>query len=169
MVVRRGTWPVALIRALSLRLNQVVWLAACCAISTMLAACVSGVGGGDPFSAVAANDADMLRSYLGQGGDVDARSANGESLVFLAAGPHGGEDVLRLLLEYGANPDLGVGAWSPLMNAATWCRPGGISLLLEAGADPMLRNASGQTALDVVCVRGNAREEVIALLGAQNE
>ena len=169
MVVRRDNWPVTVTCTLSCRPNRMVRLAACGAISAMLAACVSGVGDDDPFSAVAANDADTLRSYLGQGGDVDARSANGESRVFLATGPHGGEDVLRLLLEYGANPDLGVGAWSPLMNAATWCRPGGVSLLLEAGADPMLRNASGQTALDVVCVRGNAREEVIALLGGQSE
>src|SRR5690606_34652286 len=135
--------------------------------ASLLSACGTGQKNSDPFSAVASNDAGALRSYLDQGGDPNARSVNGESLVSMATGPHGGEAVLRLLLEPGAKPDDGVGRWSPLMNASAWCRPGSVSLLLNAGANPGLRNEAGQAALETVCSRGSGRDEVIALLSRQ--
>nr|MBO2508719.1 hypothetical protein [Bacillota bacterium] len=51
---------------------------------------------------------------------------------------------------------------SPLMLAAANNDPRIASLLLEAGADPFLRNAAGETAADIAENLGN--QEVLAVL-----
>ena len=118
----------------------------------------------NPFAAVDANHTAALSSYLDSGGDPNAQSPNGQSLLYIATGPHGGESVLRVLLEHGANPNVGAGSYTPLMNASSWCWLKGVSLLVEAGADVTARNGSGQTALQTVCSGGGDREKVVAYL-----
>lgn len=118
----------------------------------------------NPFAAVDSNDVRSLRSYLDRGGNPDARNSNGESLLYIATGPHGGEDVLRLLLKHGAKPDAGApGGYTPLMNAASWCWLEGVSILAEAGADVHARNSRGETAMQTVC-SGRDANEVVAYL-----
>jgi len=118
----------------------------------------------NPFAAVDSNDVRSLRSYLDRGGSPDARTSNGESLLYIATGPHGGEDVLRLLLERGARPDAGAaGGYTPLMNAASWCWLQGVSMLVKAGADVHARNSRGETAMQTVC-SGRDANSVVAYL-----
>ena len=139
-------------------------LLAICILAALLPGCAARPVDRDPFAATDSNDARALRAYLHNGGDPNARSANGESLLYIATGPHGGEEVLRLLLERGANPNVGAGAYSPLMNASSWCWLKGVSLLAEAGADLKARNEKGQTALQTLCSAGRGRDEMVAYL-----
>lgn len=133
-----------------------------CVLTALLSACVNRVMS-DPFAATNANDARSLSVYLDRGGDPDAKSTHGESLVYIATGPNGGKDVLRLLLERGANPNLGASSYSPLMNASSWCWLEGVTLLAEAGADLNARDERGHTALETVCI-GRDRDKVVAYL-----
>jgi hypothetical protein len=73
--------------------------------------------------------------------------------------------VVEALLDGGANPDVAnAGGWTPLMNAAEWNDPGKITLLLQYGANPKLRNDNGDTALDMAR-RNPSNESVLALTG----
>jgi ankyrin repeat protein len=58
---------------------------------------------------------------------------------------------MALLLSHGADPNLGAGRLTPLMNAATWCSIDGVMMLVQAGADPALRDEHGKTAWDSTC------------------
>jgi ankyrin repeat protein len=71
------------------------------------------------------------------------------------------------LLEAGADPNHGSGKYTPLMNAASWVRYDAVQLLLERGADPLLKNERGQTALEVVGRAGGREKTVIDLLQQQ--
>lgn len=67
-------------------------------------------------------------------------------------------DVMRLLLEEHAYIDAASpNNTTPLMMAAHYGTPAAVKLLLEAGADPTLRNDSGLTAIDFAN-RGNHAE-----------
>jgi hypothetical protein len=130
-------------------------------------ACLTACAGGqapvsidEAFGAVDADDASVLRRYLNAGGSPNAISSSGESMLYVATGPHGGASVLRLLLERGADPDVGVGTYTPLMNASSWCWLDGVEILVQAGADVKRRNESAQTALQTMCEAGGNREEV---------
>lgn len=108
----------------------------------------------EAFAAVDANNSRILQRYLSTGGDPNARASNGYSMLYVATGPHGGEAVLRLLLSQGANPNIGSGNFTPLMNASSWCWLQGVQLLVKSGADIHLRNERGQTAMETVCAGG---------------
>ena len=127
-----------------------------------LAGCTSDSD--NPFAAVDANHTAALRSYLDAGGDPNAQSPGGQSLLYIATGPHGGESVLRLLLNHGANPNVGFGSYTPLMNASSWCSLRSVTLLVEVGADVTAPKTEGQTALQTVCSGGRDRAKVVAYL-----
>jgi len=112
---------------------------------------------------VDANDTHRLSEWLSSGGDPDLIVGN-ESLLYVATGPHGGHEVLRLLLDAGADPNKGMVTYSPLMNAASWCRLEACKLLVEHGADPKARNSKGETALAVVGCCGTQCDVVTAYL-----
>jgi hypothetical protein len=107
------------------------------------------------FGAVDRNDPAVLRRWLDQGGDPNA-TLDGRSLLYVATGPHGGAEVLDVLLERGADPELGASGYTPLMNASSWCWLAGVRKLAEAGADP----AKG---IATVC-RGPQSEPILAYL-----
>ena len=100
----------------------------------------------DIFEAVNNNDVEYVRAWTG---DINL-SKNGECLLYIATGPKGGDDVVKMLLSKGANPNGTGTGYSPLMNAASWCSDKSVGLLIEAGANVNYRNASGKSALDVV-------------------
>ena len=133
-------------------------------LAALLTSCSAYPTESDPFVATESNNAIALRRYLDSGGSPNAKTENGQSLLYIATGPHGGEDVVRLLLERGADPNVGSGTYSPLMNASSWCSLGTVTLIAEAGADLKARNGKGQTALQTVCSAGGDREEVLAYL-----
>jgi ankyrin repeat protein len=65
-------------------------------------------------------------------------------------------DIARSLLDHGADVNAkSKGAFTALMVAATHNNPPMIGLLLQAGANASVKNAQGQTALDVAEINGN--------------
>jgi ankyrin repeat protein len=122
-------------------------------------------------AAVRENDVAFVEQWLSDGGNPDYVDNQRQSLLYLATGSHGGLEVMDVLLEAGANPDLGLVAsnYTPLMNASSWVNLAAVDELLEAGADPTLKNSSGQTALETVGNAKGAEQEVIRRLEAALE
>jgi ankyrin repeat protein len=79
-------------------------------------------------------------------------------LHYAAAG--GAEDIARLLIARKAKLDAlspkESGAYTPLMMAAREAQPGMVRLLLEAGANPALKNTEGLTAAQIAERAGQA-------------
>jgi len=121
----------------------------------------------EAFAAVDADDAQTLRRFLDEGGSPNELADNGASMLYVATGPHGGEAVLELLLERGADANVGYGLYTPLMNASSWCWLDGVRLLVEAGADLHRKNERHETAMETVCKSGGDRDGVVAYLRAR--
>ncbi len=118
----------------------------------------------DVYTAVRTNNTAALQDYLDGGGSPDATTKEGESLLYLATGPKGGTDVLKLLLKNGADPDKGYAKYTPLMNAASWACLEICQLLVESGADPCLKNSKNLTAVQCVGNSGGSEKAVIEYL-----
>jgi len=96
--------------------------------------------------AVQANDTDSLAKLLRGGESPDGIDTTGESGLAIAAFL-GDAECVRLLLEYGADPNLpGSTAW-PLVNAAGQGHAEIVELLLDAGADVDAVDEEGGTSL----------------------
>ncbi|XP_076996302.1 ankyrin repeat and SAM domain-containing protein 6 [Tamandua tetradactyla] len=92
------------------------------------------------------------RAGGGGGGGRDERL---DLTALMAAVQHGHEAVVRLLLEWGADPNRPARtvAWSPLMLAALAGRLGAAQLLVEKGANPDHLSVLGKTAFEVALDR----------------
>ncbi len=101
---------------------------------------------------VAVNDSANVAKWLNEGGDPNYPLPDSSSLLYLATGPHGGNQVMELLVKAGAKINKGAGKYTPLMNAASWTNYDAVTFLLDNGADPNLMNENGQTALEVIGV-----------------
>ena len=81
------------------------------------------------------------------------------------AATNGHVALIRLLLEHHAYIDAASpNASTPLMMAAFYGSPAAVKLLLECGADPMLQNDQGLSALDFA--NRNSRVDAVALIAA---
>lgn len=79
--------------------------------------------------------------------DADVNKPGWTALHYAATNGH--TAVMQLLLEHHAYLDAtSPNQTTPLMMAAHYGTPGAVKLLLEAGADPMLKNDQGLSALD---------------------
>jgi ankyrin repeat protein len=88
---------------------------------------------------------DVCRQLIVRGADVNKP---GWAPLHYAA-THGHLEVMTLLLEKYAYIDAASpNGTTPLMMAARYGTPDAVKLLLEAGADPMLRNSLGLSAID---------------------
>lgn len=104
------------------------------------------------FDAVRKNDVAAVNRYLKDGGDPNLADANGDTLLYVAAGPKGGAAVTAALLAGGAQPEAGNrDGRTPLQNAAGWCSTDVVAALLSGGADPLRPGGNGKTAFDSVC------------------
>ena len=94
--------------------------------------------------------------------DADVNKPGWAPLHYAATKGH--VDVIRLLLEEHAYIDASSPNGStPLMMAALYGTPAAVKLLLEAGADPMIKNIQGLTAIDFA-QRGERKDsaEIVA-------
>jgi ankyrin repeat protein len=100
---------------------------------------------------------DVALAALNAGAEVNAVTRNAmlnQPLHAAAAGRHG--EIVKLLLEHGANPNARQhGGWTALHAAAQSGEAGIIRTLLENGADPGARAENNQTALDLALTRGH--------------
>ena len=91
----------------------------------------------------------VVQLLLERGAGVDARNRHGETALHDAA-LAGNADVMKVLLDRGAvinaiDADMGA---TPLMLAASLGRTRAVAFLLSRGANPLLRDRAGRTALD---------------------
>jgi ankyrin repeat protein len=103
-------------------------------------------------------NAQVVDRLLKSGGDAKALGPNGETMVMFAA-RNGNPDVIRLLVEAGAN----VNAREPLRGttALMWAveqrHPEAVAALLKAGADPAARSAGAGLPRNYIAPRVNTR------------
>lgn len=97
------------------------------------------------IEAATRGDAAGVRLLISQGAEMDQRG-NPSGPLFNAA-YYGHVEVVQVLLEHGANPDIRNSVNStPLMGAAEQAKTAVVSLLLAAGADALLENNYKMTA-----------------------
>jgi len=116
---------------------------------------------GDGFTAVhfAAffGRAEAARLLVTHGADIDAHGTGwmtGTPLHSAVSGRH--TDVVGVLLEAGANPDVRQsGGWTPLHSAAHNGDVASVRLLLDAGADPAATNDEGTSVLEMARASGD--------------
>jgi len=104
---------------------------------------------------------DLARRLIERGADVN--KTGWAPLHYAATNGHG--DVIRLLLEHHAYIDAeSPNGTTPLMMAASYGSPVAVKILLEAGADPLIKNQRGLTAIDFA--EGAQRRESSELIAA---
>lgn len=110
---------------------------------------------------------DAVRALLDLGADVHLASRSGGFTPLHSAIADDGDaavkDIVRMLLERGADPNARSGSGAtPLHTAAFTGNVPVVRMLLTAGADPEIRDDAGKTPLDVA--RERRQTEVAALL-----
>jgi ankyrin repeat protein len=83
------------------------------------------------------------------GSNPDAKNSENETALRVAVGGVGGIDLVSMLLQAGANPNLAVRSWSPLMTASANGQLGILKLLIESGASVNLR-VGGNSAIHLI-------------------
>ncbi len=108
----------------------------------------------DLFVAAILGDVVLVRTLLDQGADVNARTNNGETALFLAS-QKSHQQVVQELLAKGAQQDLFIAA---ILGDMALLRA-----MLDQGADVNAKTNDGETALILACKQGRL-EEVRTLL-----
>jgi len=109
---------------------------------------------------------DLCRTLIAKGADVNKP---GWTALHYAS-TRGHLDIIRLLLDNHAYIDAeSPNGTTPLMMAAFYGTPSAVKLLLESGADPLLKNVQGLTAIDFAtrANRGDAAEIIAAFVRAK--
>ncbi len=113
-----------------------------------------------------AADAEKTRLLLDKGARINTQTETGRTALYLAASQSGREDVVRVLLDGGADPNLStLPGRTPLMAASAEGEVTAMRLLLEKGANPKAASGTGSTAL-FDAARSRSVEAVRLLLDA---
>ena len=108
--------------------------------------------GGPVGRAAECGNKKILQAILEAG--ADTRSPEARSVLDTAANTDNRE-VVKLLLEHGAEVNYVDSSGTPLHRAADWCYHGMVQLLLENGADVNARDFQGRTPLDKALASGS--------------
>lgn len=110
--------------------------------------------------------ADMARLLLAAGADVNWQNGRGGTALIDAIRTRHLE-VARVLIEHGADVNLGPNRYTPLMFAVADGNPESVALLIEAGADPTLPDEFGLTAVELAKQLGRSEIFQEALQAAE--
>jgi ankyrin repeat protein len=127
------------------------------AIGALLATAVVSAAPNAPVAdAAERGDKDAVVALLKQAADVNAAQGDGMTALHWAA-MHNDPVLATMLLYAGANPKATtrVGAYTPLLIAATNGSAAVMAPLLEAGADPNAKTTNGTTALMLAAASGD--------------
>lgn len=116
------------------------------------------------FTDVYYGNHNCVKAWLEKGGDPNLKTGEGRSLLYLSTGPKGNAGVTELLLQFKADPDIGHGSHTPLMNAASWVNLAECKKLIEYGADPLLKDEWGRTAKDLIGSAGGSEKKLFEYL-----
>jgi ankyrin repeat protein len=100
------------------------------------------------IDAVDGGNADLVGLLARRGADLSDPLRSGETLLFRASRRPGARGVWELLLAHGVDVNARSRGRTVLMIAARWGSDEFVIFLLENGADPMLEDDDGRTALD---------------------
>ena len=117
---------------------------------------------------VAAKDGalSVVKGFLRAGFDVNKRDEDDYSSAIMLACLNGHEEVVKLLIEWGAEVNVAMeGGWTPLTLACENGLTRMVPLLVNCSANVDMRLATGWTALMLACARGH-QETALALLKA---
>jgi ankyrin repeat protein len=103
----------------------------------------------------ASGDLDKVRALVDRGADVNARADSGRTALMIAAGSPGAADVVKFLIEKGADVRYSHQGFTVLMAAAEAGDRAVVRMLLARGADVKVRNRVGYTALHAAALAGN--------------
>lgn len=119
---------------------------------------------GGVFLAAELGDYDNVQRFLDDGGDVDIRGIDDETLL-IAASRAGWPRIVELLVDRGADVSLVDADGVPALKHAvsSWCIDS-VRILCEAGADPSFRLPSGDTIYKELKAPGYASATVIIIL-----
>ncbi|PKN33271.1 MAG: hypothetical protein CVU61_14230 [Deltaproteobacteria bacterium HGW-Deltaproteobacteria-19] len=134
-----------------------VWAAWAVLLIALLAGCRNTF-----VNAIIAGDGPAVTSFLNQGSDVNEKGADGFTPLHWAA-YYGKADIITLLVSRGANVNASSPYGTPLTLASQYGFTAAVKALLDAGADPSIKDASGQTAAGYAQQGGFT--EIVALLG----
>ena len=109
------------------------------------------------FRAIERGEVESVQGYLADGGKVDCRNAQGQTLLMCAA--HSSwPRILRLLIDHGANLDTcDADDCTPVYHAAIGQSHDSLQMLLKAGANPHYCDHRGQTLVKLLDERSYFR------------
>lgn len=114
----------------------------------------------DIWTAAATGNVDAVREHVSFGTDLDSREPGNGSTPLIVASLYGQTEVMKILVENGANLDLQNNQGSTALHTAAFvCQPEAVTFLLEKGANAELKNNYGRTALEAVSGEWNSEIE----------
>ncbi|OJJ98985.1 hypothetical protein ASPACDRAFT_61660 [Aspergillus aculeatus ATCC 16872] len=110
------------------------------------------------LQAIAGGDYSLVRRFLALGADPDVSTYNHkETALTLAINRSCGEEVVRMLLESGADVNAARDETTPLMCAANKKQDETVRMLLDRKADVNATNSAGRTALGLAILSGTCK------------
>lgn len=107
----------------------------------------------DIFGFCRIGDVSEMRKFIENGGDVDIRDSDKNTLLVIAS-CYGNFDIVKILLEKGADPNVqNVDGTTPLATSSRLERDEIVKELLINGADPNVKDKFGDTPLDILTNR----------------
>lgn len=119
--------------------------------------------------AASENNVSLVKKLIKAGLDVNQADVDSKNTLLHAVAVNGSEDVAKILLKHGANPNLqNIDNYSPLHFAVSNNNTSIAKVLLEYEANPNQGNKYGQTPMHLAVFRGNTSIAKVLLENGAN-